>query len=402
MKRKLARWALIASIFVAAVAGAGRLARMKPPPEKKENTDVDLLVQVVPLEAQTVNFTVRSQGNVRPRTETILSAEVSGAIVEMSPKFTAGGVFARNEVLMRIDPTNYRVAVDQAEAVLAQRQIEYDGAVKLRKQGYRAEAELASAAAALETARADLVRARRNLELTAIRLPYEGMVRSKDADLGQYVTAGSRLGVAFATDYAEVRLPLTDQDLAFVELPGAGQIESSGSASGPEVILSAIQRGKTQQWTGRIVRSEGVVDEKTRVTYAVVRIEDPYRRHASDTDSTPLPMGTFVSAEIAGNSAENVIRVPRSVVRGNGQVVVVNDEKRLEIRDVDILRSDSMHAYLSGGVTAGERIAVTSIENPINGMRVRTGDEDEGVEDDDSSELATGEAVDESVAQGDE
>ncbi len=403
MKRKLARVALIASIFLVAIVGAGMLAKMKPPPEKKENTDVDLLVQVAPLKTETVTFTVQSQGNVRPRTETLLSAEVSGAIVEISPKFIPGGVFAKNEVLMRIDPTNYRVAVDQAEAVLAQRQIEYDGAVKLRKQGYRAEAELASAAAALETARADLVRAKRNLQLTAIRLPYEGMVRSKDADLGQYVTAGSRLGVTFATDYAEVRLPLTDQDLAFVELPGAGQIEKSGSASGPEVILSAVQRGKMQQWSGRIVRSEGVVDENTRVTYAVVRIEDPYRRHASDTESTPLPVGTFVSAAVAGNSAENVIRVPRSVIRGNGQIVVVNDDNRLEIRDVDILRSDSTHAYLSGGVAAGERIAVTSIENPINGMRVRTGDADEdaGVEDD-GTELATGEGVDETVAKGDE
>jgi RND family efflux transporter MFP subunit len=402
MKRKLIRWALIALIFVAAVGGAGMLAKMKPPPEKKENTDVDLLVQVMPLGTETVNFTVRSQGNVRPRTETVLSAEVSGAIVEISPKFIPGGVFAKNEVLMRIDPTNYRVAVDQAEAVLAQRQIEYDGALKLRKQGYRAEAELASAAAALETAKAELVRARRNLELTAIRLPYEGMVRSKDADLGQYVTAGSRLGVAFATDFAEVRLPLTDQDLAFVDLPSAGQIEKSGAASGPEVILSAVQRGKKQQWTGKIVRSEGVVDENTRVTYAVVRIEDPYRRHVEGGDSTPLPVGTFVSASIAGNSAENVIRVPRSVIRGNGQIVVVNDESRLEIRDVDILRSDAMHAYLSGGVAAGERIAVTSIENPINGMRVRTGDEKQVSADEESADETKDDATEETVAQGDE
>ena len=184
MKKRWTRWLIVASIFAIAVVGAGMLARMKPPPEKKEVADVDLLVEVLPLRYETVRFTVTSQGNVRPRTETVLSAEVSGRVVEISPKFIPGGIFAKNEVLLRIDPTNYRVAVDQAKAVLAQRQIEYDGAVKLRKQGYRAEAELASAAAALETARAELTRSERNLDRTAIRLPYEGMVRAKEADLG--------------------------------------------------------------------------------------------------------------------------------------------------------------------------------------------------------------------------
>jgi RND family efflux transporter MFP subunit len=377
MKKRWTRWLIVASIFAIAVVGAGMLARMKPPPEKKEVADVDLLVEVLPLRYETVRFTVTSQGNVRPRTETVLSAEVSGRVVEISPKFIPGGIFAKNEVLLRIDPTNYRVAVDQAKAVLAQRQIEYDGAVKLRKQGYRAEAELASAAAALETARAELTRSERNLDRTAIRLPYEGMVRAKEADLGQYVTAGSRLGVTFATDFAEVRLPLTDQDLAFVHLPDAGEIGETGAARGPEVTLSSVQRGKKTEWKARIVRSEGVVDEKTRVTFAVARIEDPYNRHRTDPDSTPLPMGTFVSASISGSTAEDVIRIPRSAIRGNGQVVVVNNNNRLELRDVDILRSGAEDAFISSGVEAGERISITSIENPINGMRVRTADDPE-------------------------
>ncbi len=402
MKNKWVRRGLVGAILVAAFIGAGMLAKMKPPPEKKETNEIDLLVEVMPLATETVKFTVRSQGNVRPRTETVLSAEVSGPIVEISPKFIPGGIFGKNEVLMRIDPTNYRVAVDQATAVLAQRQIEYDGALKLRKQGYRAEAELASAAAALETAKAELTRAERNLEKTAIRLPYEGMVRTKDADLGQYVTAGSRLGVTFATDYAEVRLPLTDQDLAFVEIPSAGQLASDGEAIGPSVTLSAMQKGRMTEWRGRIVRSEGVVDENTRVTYAVARVEDPYRRHSPESDAPPLPIGTFVSATIEGNSADDVIRVPRSVIRGNGQIVVVNDENRLEIRDVDILRADSAFAYIRGGVTAGETITTTSIENPINGMRVRTGDEDEVLAGGANEVQGAEETVEGTVAQGEE
>ncbi len=374
---------LITAIFTVAFGGAAVLVKLKPPPEKKEAATVDTLVEVMPLVVETVNFTVTSQGTVRPRTETMLSAEVAGAIVSISPKFIPGGVFDGAEVLMRIDPTNYRVALEQAEALLAQRQIEYDGAAKLRSQGYRAEAEYASAAAALASAKAELVRARRNLERTEIRLPYAGMVRAKEADLGQYVTVGSRLGVTFATDSAEVRLPLTDQDLAFVELPEVAEIAASGEGTGPAVTLSAEQRGKMRQWRGRIVRTEGVVDEDTRVTYAVARIEDPYR--LENGAGLPLPMGTFVAASIDGTTVADVIRIPRTALRGNSQLVVVDENDRLQIRNVEILRADAKHAYVKSGVAAGERISLTVIENPINGMRVRTG----------------GEAADQRLAAGD-
>ena len=368
------RYLIIVGIILAAVAIAMAMVRMQPPPPKKEVVDLDPLVEVLVLEHMTANFEVTSQGSVRPRTETVLSAEVSGTITAISPKFIAGGVFGADEVLLRIDPTNYKVAVDQAEALVRQRQIEFDGASKLREQGYRAEAELASAAAALATARAELVRARRNLERTYIRVPYEGIVRAKEADLGQFVNPGTRLGVVFATDYAEVRLPLTDLDLAFVDLPGATEIaQSGGSDEGPAVMLTATQKGRTQTWQARIVRTEGVVDESSRVTYAVARIDDPYALHSGDV---PLPMGTFVSATIAGSEAENIIRVPRSVVRGSDELVFVDEENRLRIRQVNIIRGDANFVYLGGGAMVGERVVVTSLETPINGMPIRVrGDE---------------------------
>lgn len=391
MTRSFKRYLLIAGIFAVAIGGAVVLSQMKPPPEKKESASVDLLVDVMPLKTETISFEVQSQGTVQPRTETVLSAEVSGAIISISPKFIPGGVFARDEVLMRIDPTNYLVAVDQAKALLAQRQIEYDGALKLREQGYRAEAELASAKAALASADAELVRAQRNLERTYIRLPYAGMVRDKETDLGEYVNVGSRLGVAFATDYAEIRLPLTDSDLAFVELPTAADV-AGGDGLGPKVTLSAIQRGQERTWGGRIVRSEGVVDENTRVTFAVARIEDPYRLQAGDSDVVPLPMGTFVAASIDGATVDGVVRVPRGALRGNGQLVIVDAENRLEIRNVRKLRADSAYAYLIGGVEPGERISLTVIENPINGMRVRTEDDlvDQRVATETKTETETG------------
>ncbi|MCP4299581.1 MAG: efflux RND transporter periplasmic adaptor subunit [Gammaproteobacteria bacterium] len=381
------RLLLILGIPILAIVAAVAMMGLRQEPPKKDRVDLDPLVEVVALEMMTTNFEVRSQGTVRPRTETILSAEVSGTVSSISPKFIAGGVFQANEVLMRIDPTNYKVAVDQAEALVAQRQIEYDGAKKLRSQGYRAESEFASATAALATAKAEQVRARRNLERTHIRLPYEGIVRSKESDLGQFVNPGTRLGVTFATDYAEVRLPLTDPDLAFVSLPDATDVSVSGTADGPDVVLSAVRKGQPTEWPAKIVRTEGVVDEKSRVTYAVARIADPYRLHS---DGSALPVGTFVTASIDGAAVSDVFRVRNSAVRGANQLLFVQDDKTLQIRNVDVIRTDSQYSYFRGA-SNGDRIVTSALEAPIEGMAVRIADDDAET----SSQVATTEIGDE-------
>ncbi len=378
---------LILGIPALAIVTAVAMVGLREDPPKKQQVELDPLVDVVVLKKMTTNFAVRSQGTVQPRTETVLSAEVSGTISSISPKFIAGGVFQANEVLMRIDPTNYEVAVDQAEALVLQRQIEYDGAKKLKSQGYRAEAEFASAAAALATAKAEQVRAKRNLERTFIRLPYEGIVRSKDSDVGQFVSPGTRLGVTFATDFAEVRLALTDLDLAFVSLPDAADIAESGGADGPDVVLSAVRKGQATEWPAKIVRTEGVVDEKSRVTYAVARIDDPYRLHS---DGPALPVGTFVSAEIKGAVVENIIRIPRSVVRGSDKLVLVDDQNILRIRQMDVIRSDADFIYVSDDGLAGARVVQTALETPVNGMSVRT-TTDAGSAGDDETIIASGE-----------
>lgn len=369
MKPAYRKFVLIPGMVLAGIGIAAGLSQLKPEAPKRDDVSLDLLVEVLPLQVHTERFTIRSQGTVRPRTQTVLSAEVSGSVVSISPKFVAGGVFARDEVLMRIDPTNYTVAVDKAEALVKQRQIEYDGAAKLRSQGYRAESEYASSAAALAAAQAELVSAQRNLERTYIRLPYEGIVLGKEADVGQFVNPGTRLGVTFATDVAEVRLALTDQDLAFLELPGAGEIAKTGSVRGPAVTLRAVQKGRPENWQATIVRTEGVVDERSRVTYAVAEVRDPYRLHS---DGPALPIGTFVSATIEGTTVENVIRIPRIALRGADQVLVVDEESRIQIRTVNIVHADAEYAYVDGGVLPGERITTTAIEAPVNGMAVRT------------------------------
>lgn len=369
MQRRGIRVLLILAILLGAAAIFVVLTGLREPPAKKEAEVLAPLVSVMQLQPMTAAFRIDSQGTVMPRTQTTLSSEVSGTIVEISPKWIAGGVFAAGEVLMRIDPTNYSVAVDQAKALVRQRQIEFDGAEKLLSQGYRAEAEHASAAAALASAKAELTRANRNLERTYIRVPYAGMVRSKDSDIGQFVNPGTRLGVVFATDAAEVRLSLTDQDLRFLELPGAADISETGSSEGPEVTLYATRRGESRSWVARITRTEGVIDEKSRVTYAVASIADPYQLEG---DGEILPMGTFVRAEINGVSLDGVFRIPRSTLRGADELLFADADGKIEIRRVTVLRSEGEEAYVSDNVEPGDRLVLTAIESPVTGMSVRT------------------------------
>jgi RND family efflux transporter MFP subunit len=371
MSREFKRALLITSILGLAVLGSVAMYFAKPQPKVKDFVGGIPLVEAMTLEAFETSFQISSQGSVRPRTETILSAEVSGSIVSISLKFIAGGVFFKGEELMRIDPTNYAVAVDRTKASLTQRQIEFDGAEKLRSQGYRAESEYASAAAALAAANADVINAERNLERTIIMLPYDGMVRAKEADLGQYVNTGTRLGVTFATDYAEVRLPLTDQDLAFVLLPSAASIRKTGDVVGPSVELSAVQKGKMRVWHARIVRTEGVVDEKSRVTYAVASIKDPYRLGSAVQHQSELPVGTFVAAIIDGMTLPDVVRVPMIALRASNQLMMVDENNEIQMREVEVFRRDGKFAYLSGGAKVGDRIVLTTIESPLNGMKVR-------------------------------
>ena len=373
MKTTTKRRLVVAAILIVAFVIMGVLGSMKQPPPKKEAVDNTLLVETLALRNETVNFKINSQGTVRPLINTTLSAEVSGTITYISDKFVAGGLFSADEVLMEIDPTDYEVALTQAKALVKQRQIEYDGAKKLRKSGFRAEAELASAEAALAAAEASLVIAKRNLDRTKIRLPYKGIVREKTADLGQYVNPGSRLAVTFAIDTAEVRLPLTDRDLSFLDLP-AYQVQTTNYDELPNVTLSAIQKGKLTNWEAKIIRTEGVVDENSRVTFAVAQVIDPYKTNQtlSATNTTVLPVGTYVTAEITGVSMDNLMKVPREALRGQNQVLIVDSESKLRIRDISVLYTDKTHAYINAGVSEGERIILTAIESPINGMSVRT------------------------------
>jgi RND family efflux transporter MFP subunit len=346
------------------------LGKLKSEPEKNLIESKPPIVSSIILKKEEVQITIDSQGMVTPLIQTILSAEVSGTIVEISPKFVSGGFFRKGETLMVIDPSVYIVALKQAEALKDQRQNEFDDAVKIRKQGYLSESEYLSIVTALALAEAGLVNAQQNLDETKIQLPYDGMILEKSSDLGQSVSPGSRLGVTFAIDYAEVRLPISNSDLSFADLPTLSEISETGEAQGSRVVFEIKQSRQLQAREGYIVRSEGVVDEKTRMTYAVARIKDPYNL-GGNPNINSLPMGSFVNAKIYTSQNYQFIKIPRSAIINNRQIILIDDQKRIHYQDIELIRTDKNFGYVRNGIKEGQRISTTSLEDGINGMSVR-------------------------------
>ncbi len=380
-------WKVIVPLAIVAVATAAALGMFAARPEA-QHTPVEpptLLVQVASVEKQNVVHTVRSQGTVAPRTQTTLVAEAQGQIVEVSPSFVAGGFFRKGDVLIRIDPRNYESAVKRARADVARAatQLETESALA----GYAAEdyerlrrvnpnqppaSELAlrkpqmkQALAELQSTEADLEKAEGDLERTVIRAPYDGLVRDKIADVGQYVTVGSQLGVTFAVDIAEVRLPVTQNDLQYLDI---GKLRLNSPI---DVRLWANLGDTDFSWSGVVRRSEGVFDPRSRVLYLVAEIADPY--DLDGDGEVPLLMGTFVAAEISGRAAGSLALVPRHALQRGSTLWMVDDAERIYPREVDVVRRDDDFVYIAGGVDAGERYCVTPIEQPLPGMKVRVG-----------------------------
>ena len=352
--------------------------------ERKPETEKAVLVDTIEAKVVSLNFTVNSQGTVRPRTETSLVSEVSGKVVSVAPEFVAGGFFRKGEVLLQIDPSDYKTSLKRAEAGLASRKAKLadetarsEQALKdwnnMGKQGQPSDLglrkpQMADARANVSAAEADVQKARRDLERTQITVPYDGLVRQKAVDIGQYVAPGTRLGITFAIDTAEVRLPLTNSDLAYLDLPSETEAKNKEKFF-PAVTLSAEQAGGISQWQARIIRTEGVVDEISRVVYAVAQVIDPYGV-LGQSHQHELKIGTFVNAEIQGLRAENVVVLPRYVLRSDNTIPVANSNNELEILSVEVLRAEAKKVYLSKGITAGTRVVTTTLDAPIPGTKL--------------------------------
>lgn len=365
--------AVIVLIFI---AGAGALMATAPSLQPDTPDPIAVTVRVQEVSPEDVRLQVASQGSAQPTQESQLIPEVSGRVDWVSPSLVTGGAFKQGDTLLRIDSADYRRALTRAEATMTRAAAEQENAKfederlasladrqlvsrSAREDALRrlrvAEATLADARAAEQQARADLAR-------TAVKAPFDGLVRSETVDVGQYAARGSAVASIYAADAVEVRLPISDRQLAFLDLPltQRGAIEPG---SQPLVTLTADYAGQELSWDGRIVRTEAAIDTASRMVYLVARVD-------GDAGAVPLNVGLFVNAQIRGREASDVVVLPRAALRNDNQVLVVDRENRLRFRQISLLRLREDDVLIRDGLAAGELVCVSAIQTAIDGMNV--------------------------------
>lgn len=383
-------------ILAAGALVAFLMVSNKPTVERRETTVLPPLVRTLTAEKAPVKMTVEARATVEPRTATTLVAEVAGRILSTSPSFAGGGTFRKGETLVQIDTRDYELAVEQARAQVAQAEValareEAEAELALREwkelggqDGREApplvarKPQLAEARSRVEAAEAQVASARLALSRTRVSAPYRGRVRMKRADVGQYVNPGTPLADVYAADYVEVELPVPMSELAFLDLASL-----DGPGVGPKVWLSpagAEGDGGGRRWEGRLVRVAGEVDPQTRMLPLIARVEGSAVGSSQSpaaggpAASLPLTVGLFVDAEIEGETIPGVVELPRSALRGDDRVLVVDDEGRLRFREVEVLRRQRESVFLSAGIEDGEKVCISPLETPVDGMKVRLGD----------------------------
>lgn len=330
-------------------------------------------VEIIRAQPQSIQLTVRSQGTVLPRTETELTVDVSGRILEIADNFRAGGQIEAGDVLLRIDPVDYQTALAARAADLASARLALAQEQALSEQAaadWQAlgegtpsaltlrQPQLALANARVVSAEAMLQQAERDLARTEVKAPYRGRVLSKSVDLGQYVSASPAAPIAriYATDRAEIRLPVTEREASLLQ-------PDTADAARLDVRITHANKLQAHVWQGKLSRMEATIDPANRLLYAVAEVQDPF-------SEPQLRRGQFVHAAIAGKVIEQAYSIPRYALRGSDTVYIASAENTLQTRRVDIVNSDAQQVIIRAGLQAGERVVVSPIAYFIENMPV--------------------------------
>jgi RND family efflux transporter MFP subunit len=279
-----------------------------------------------------------------------MAAQVTGRIIWKSEQFEPGVVVAADTPLLRIDATDYRLALAEARQALASAELALADARALRQSARVEEAEAVAAAA-----RARIERAERDLDNTEIRVPFDAVIDEQLVELGQFISTGTRIGRILGTARAEVRLPIPPQDIFFLD----------GDSQAP-VRLSSTVGASPSSWEGTLTRIEARVDEQTRVFPAVVSVQRPLdrARHAQ-----PLPFGLFLRAEIPGRAIADAVRIPQSALHGESDVFLFQDGTLRRVA-VEIARISGGRALVTAGLSEGDAVVTTRLDLMFEGMQV--------------------------------
>ena len=363
-------------VIVASLFGAAVLMATSPQVEPSNAAPVPPTVRVRDVQPEPVRLRVHSQGTVVPDTQSQLIPEVSGRVTWMSGALVNGGYFERGQTLLRLDDKDYRSNLTRAQATLTRAEAEFEHTryeyermksleerrLASRSQMQAAQRDYRVAEAALRDARANVEQTSRNLERTEVKAPFTGLVRDESVDIGQLVGPGSPVATIYASDRLEVRLPIADRQLGFLNLPVGHRGELPPDRQ-PTVTLSAEYAGLPLEWTGNVVRTEAQIDTASRMVNVVARIA------GNSEDSLPA-VGLFVNADIEGLLVDDIVVLPRNALRSGNRVLVVDADNRLRFREVELLRLYQDDVLIEAGLAAGERVCVSPMQTPIDGMRV--------------------------------
>ena len=371
MQTNSLRWVFPFVALIVGVVGFMGINAIAQEPEKKEVIDTRPTVQVEPVAANDHQVIINSYGEVKPLESTQLSAQVSGEVLSWHPNFVAGGIVARGETLFTIEKDNYEAAVLVAEAEIAraqaglieeqaQAQVAADEAKrfpsKARTDLFLRKPQVLSAQASVKSAQAALKRAQRDLDNCEVTAPYDALVISRNVGVGQFVTMGSQVAELNNIETAEVIIPIAGFDSVFLPERIKG------------ITATIIQKGLNSfTREGVIDRDLGIVDNATRMSSLVVRIEDPY---GLKNKQPAIKFGSYVQINFAGAMLNNIYRLPQELVN-NKTVWIVNEEQQLEPRKVTVIREEGEYFYISDGLQANDKLVITLPEYPQKGMAVK-------------------------------
>lgn len=389
LKNKLLKIVLPVVIIIAGFAGMKLLVLSRPAPIKETRRNPGVLVEVFSVKKESRPVIVSGTGTVGPRQVAGITPQVGGRITYLAPGFVAGGFFRKGDLLFRIEDTDYILAIERAKAALAK--AEYDLAtVKSQarvariewerlKFGEKAEPnplvfyepQLKNARAGVDSAKAALQQAELDLARTSVHAPFTCLIRSEEIDLGQYVTVGKSVATVAGTAAAEIIVPLPLKEMQWLRIP---RLDSRGNGSPAKVTLTV--GGRVLTWEGRVVRSLGEVDPRGRMARVVVTVGDPYNLEKGHPDDRPnLEFGTFVDVEITGKKLSEVFVVPRLALREGNCVWTMDEEMKLRIKPVEVVRREREHLVILDSFKEGDLVVLTNISGAAEGMKLRTAGE---------------------------
>ncbi|MCB2185279.1 MAG: efflux RND transporter periplasmic adaptor subunit [Deltaproteobacteria bacterium] len=379
---------LVALSLLAVGAAVLVILVLSRPPAAKQTPHKQIpLVRVFPAKHEEVRIIVEGEGTVTPVQESSLATQVSGRVEFISPALVDGGAFKAGDVLVRVDQKDYRLAVTlaqsgvkEAETKLQLAQEETAAAKDEWARLYRGEKgsggpppplvarlpQLEQSLAALEAAKAKLSQAELDLYRTEIRAPYDGQVDEKQVDVGQYIRSGDKVAKIFATAAAEVRVPLENRDLAWIDVPGF----TSRNDDGSQAEVTADLAGHEEFWPGRVLRAESTVDVTTRLVPVVVRVEKPYATRP------PLAMGLFVKVRIQGHVLKGANLLPRDALRPDNIVWVADAQGILHFTPVKVARLAGDKVVIQPGLPDGSQVVLTPLKAVTDGMQVKVAPQD--------------------------